>query len=176
MKIIRTYPNLLWLILNFVFLIFFGILIFIFISILFNIKTYFIINDPNRFWTVFPLIFTTFIFVYFYNQLSNHFTFARLNTDDISFYQIMKFKILNISLKEIKGYSNSEISYGRIPINYTTKSIVIYTKDGNQFELIKLFNYNFDNFTKELKDNKIKYLGKEHYQSGIYKRKYKYIN
>jgi hypothetical protein len=176
MKIVRTYPNLLWLILNFVFLIFFGILIFIFISVLFNFKTYFIINDPNRFWAVFPLIFATFIFVYFYYQLSNHFTFARLNTNDISFYQVMKFKFVNIRLKDIKGYSNSEISYGRIPLNYTTKSIVIYIKDGDQFELIKLFNYNFDNFTKELKDNKIKYLGKEQYQSGIYKRKYKYIN
>jgi hypothetical protein len=122
------------------------------------------------------LIFATFIFVYFYYQLSNHFTFARLNTDDILFYQVMKFKFVNIRLKDIKGYSNSEISYGRIPFNYTTKSIVIYIKDGNKFELIKLFNYNFDNFKKELKDNKIKYLGKEQYQSGIFKRKYKYIN
>ena len=107
MKIVRTYPNLLWLILNFVFLIFFGILIFIFISILFNFKIYFIINDPNRFWTIFPLIFTTFIFVYFYCQLSNGTIWFSLNDHHRSllfynnffmglyYFPISFFKILN---------------------------------------------------------------------------------
>lgn len=176
MNTIKTFPNLLWLLLNLIFLSFFGIMILVCLEWIFEIKGFFKYNSENKTGMIFLLIFVSLIFLYFYYQISNHFTFAKINSSGIVIFQLLKVKIMKFNFEEINGYSKSEISYGRVPLNYTSKSIIIYTKRNNQFELIKIFNLNFENFAKEIKKQEIKYFGKEQHQTEkIYKRKYKYV-
>ena len=125
---------------------------------------------------LFLLVFVSLIFLYFYYQLANHFTFAKINSSDIIIFQLLKFKIVKLKFTEIYGYSKSEISYGRVPLNYYSKSLIIYSAENNQFEIIKIFNLNLENFEEALKKTEIIYLGKEQYKfEKIYKRKYKYV-
>ena len=176
MKTVKTFPNLLWLLLNLAFLSFFGLMIFVCLEWIFEFKGFFKNNSENKIGMIFLLIFVSLIFLYFYYQLSNHYTFAKISSSGIVIFQLLKLKIEKLSFEEINGYSKSEISYGRVPLNYTSKSIIIYSKRYNQFELIKIFNLNFENFEKEFMKAEIKYLGKEQYQTEkIYKRKYKYV-
>lgn len=163
--------------LNLVILFLFGILISVCLEWIFEFSGYFKNNSGNKIGMVILLFFVSSVFLYFYYQLSNQFTFAKINSNGLVVFQLLKLKISKLNFEEINGYSKSEISYGRVPLNYCSKSIIIYSKNNNQFELIKIFNLNFENFEKELKKVEIKYLGKEQYQiEKIYKRKYKYKN
>lgn len=133
-------------------------------------------SGENKIGMIFLLLFVTFIFLYFYYQLANNFTFAKINSREIIIFQLLKLKVEKLKFVEIYGYSKSEISYGRIPLNYCSKSIIVYSEENNQFEIIKIFNLNFENFERELQKTEIKYLGKEQYEmEKIYKRKYKYV-
>jgi hypothetical protein len=175
MKTVNTFPNLLWLFLNLVFLLFLGIMILICLEWVFEFKGFFKNNDENKIGMIFLLIFVSLIFLYFYYQLSNQFIFAKISSNGIVIYQLLKLKVEKLSFEDVNGYSKSEISYGRVPLNFTSKSIIIYSKRNNQFEIIKLFNLNYENFKSELKNIESEYLGKEPYQTEkIYKRKYKY--
>ncbi|KGO85650.1 hypothetical protein [Flavobacterium suncheonense] len=175
MRTIRTYPNIFWLTINLFILTFFGFMILVCLEWLFEFIGFFKHNN-EKVGMFFLLLFVTIFFSYFYYQVSNQFTFAKLDSDGIKIFQLLKLKIKNLSFENIKGYSNSEVSYGRVPLNYTSKTIIIYLKNNEErpFELIKLFNFNFKNFTSEIKKTNIIYLGKEPYQPGIYKRKYKF--
>lgn len=125
---------------------------------------------------LFLLPFATSIFLVFYYQISNHFTFAKINSGEIIIFQLLKLKIKKLKFEEINGYSKSEISYGTVPLNYTSESLILYSTKNSQYEIIKLYNFNFETFEKEFKKTQVKYLGKEQYQSkGLYKRKYKYV-
>jgi len=173
---IKTFPNLLWLFLNLVFLSFFGIMILVCLEWIFDFIAFFKNSNENKIGMIVLLFFVSLLFLYYYYQLSNNFTFAKINSNGIVLYQLLKLKIKKLSFEEISGYSKSIISYGRVPLNFTSKSIIIYSKRNEQFELIKIFNLNFENFEKEFRKTEIKYFGKEAYQTEkIYKRKYKYL-
>jgi len=175
MKIIKTYPNIFWLIPNLIILSFFGIMVLICLDWIFEFNHFFINSGDNKIGMFILLILMASTFLAFYHKLSNEFTYAVLNSEKVKIFQLLKFKIISFNYNEIKGYSNSEIYYGRVPLYFRSKSIIIYSEK-NQFELIKLFNFNFETFSKEIKKSKITYFGKEAYQTGIFKRKYKYIN
>jgi hypothetical protein len=177
MKTIKTFPNLLWLLINLFFLSFFGIIILVCLEWIFEFKGFFRNSNDNKIGMLLLLILISPIFLYFYYQLSNQFTFAKISSSEIVIFQLMKLKIKTLRFEEINGYSKSKISYGKIPLNYNSKSIVIYSKNDNQFELIKIFNLNFEIFEDKLKQTKIKYFGNEQYQTKkIFKRKYKFVN
>jgi hypothetical protein len=175
MKSIKTFPNLLWLLLNLMFLSIFGILALLCLEWIFEFIGYFKNSNENKVGMFCLLVFTASILIYFYYQIANQFTFAKIDSDEIIIYQLLKFNIRKLKFTEIYGYSNSEISYGRVPLNFCSKSLVIYATDNNQFEIIKLYNINFDYFKMALKEKEIEYLGKEQYEfEKIYKRKYKF--
>lgn len=175
MKSIKTYPNIFWVTANLIFLSFFGMLILVCLEWIFEFNTFFKNRNENKFGMTFLLVFVLSIFLYFYHQLSNQFIFAKLKSNEITIFQLLKLKIKKLNFREIRGYSKSEISYGRIPANFCSKSIVIYTNE-TQFELIKIFNFNFYTFENELRKTDIQYFGKEPYQiENIYKRKYRFI-
>ena len=176
MKSIKTYPNLLWLTINLMFLSIFGILILVCLEWIFEFIGFFKNSNGNKIGMLFLLLFISSIFLYFYYQLANHFTLAKINSSEIIIFQLLKLKIKKLKFSEIYGYSKSEVSYGRVPLNYCSKSLIIYSAENNQFEIIKIFNLNFENFETALKKTKITYLGKEQYEiERIYKRKYKYV-
>lgn len=71
---------------------------------------------------------------------------------------------------EILGYSNSEIEIGRT--RFKVKSIILYGKNNEVYELIK---YNYLNFS-EVRNfiETYPYLGAEPYSTGLYFRQYKF--
>lgn len=175
MKSIKTYPNILWLILNLSFLSFFGMMILVCFEWIFELIGYFKNSQENKIGMIFLLLFITPLFIYYYYQLSNQFIFIKINPNQIVIYQLLKLKVKKINVEEIRGYSKSVMAYGTAP-TYNSKSIVIYTENNNQFEIIKIFNLNFSAFENELKKTDIKYLGQESYSTEkMYKRKYKYV-
>jgi hypothetical protein len=175
MKSVKTYPNILWFLINLMFLSIFGILILVCLEWIFEFIGFFKNSSENKIGMLCLLLFVSSVFIYFYYQLANQFTFAKIGSGEIIIFLLLKVKIRKLKFTEIYGYSKSEISYGRVPLNYCSKSLIIYTAENNQFEIIKIFNLNFDNFEKALKKTEITYLGKEQYEfEKIYKRKYKY--
>lgn len=176
MKSTKTYPNILWLTINFMFLTIFGILILVCLEWIFEFIGFFKNSNQNKIGMLILLFLVSSIFLYLYYQLANHFTFAKINSSEITLFQLLKLKILKLKFSEIYGYSKSEISYGRVPLNYCSKSLIIYSIKNNPFEIIKLFNVNFENFETALKKTEITYLGKEQYEfEKMYKRKFKYV-
>lgn len=161
----RTYPNILWLAINMIFISFlFTILIFMILAIIIN----------ENYWILFPFSIVALIITMFYYQLSNQFALIIINENEIKLYQPLKFKKTRLKLEDIKGYSISEFSYGRNL--YSSKSFIIYPKYGKGIEIIKLFNHKFDEILSLLKTYSITKLGHEPYETGIYKRKYKFNN
>lgn len=176
MKSIKTYPNIFWITINLAILSFFGTGILVCLEWIFEFVGFFKNSSENKIGMVFLLLFVTSIFLLFYYQISNQFTFVKINSSEIVIFQLLKLKIEKLKFDEIYGYSKSEMSYGKVPLNYCSKSLILYSKENNQYEIIKIYNFNFDTFEKELKKMQLKYLGKEQYQSkGFYKRKYKYV-
>mgnify|MGYP006170631781 CR=1 FL=1 len=86
--------------------------------------------------------------------------------------QPLKIKKILLNLTEIKGYSISEFVYGRNL--YSSKSFIIYIANNEKIEFVKLFNLKFEDFINYLKNIDIVKLGNEPYQTGWYKRKYKF--
>ncbi|MES2543771.1 MAG: hypothetical protein V4548_02720 [Bacteroidota bacterium] len=163
MKTTRTYPNIILVLINVIVLLFLTILLFCMFLALLKIK--------NGGYLIFPLTLNLFILCIFYRQLANHLTYITINNDGIKIYQLLKFKIEILNFKEVSGYSISEVIYGRRL--YSSESFIIYTKK-RPFEIIKLFNLNFNNALKSLEEFDIVKFKKEPYQTGILSRKYKY--
>lgn len=177
MKLVKTFLIVLWMFANLIFLSILGIFILGCLEWIFEFIGFFKNNNEGKFVMLFLLLFVGLVFTYFYYQLANQFTFVKIKTNEIIIFQLLKFKIVRLHFTEIFGYSKSEMSYGQVPLNYTSKSLIIYSKDIGQFEIIKNFNLNFDNFEIALRQSGIKYLGKEPCEfEKLYKRKYKYIN
>jgi len=166
MKTIKTYPNIILILINLIVLFFLISLIFFLFSAMLKIE--------NGWYLIFPLALNAIILTIYYYQLANHFTFISIDIDEIKIYQLLKFKIEKIRLKEFSGYSLSEVTFGKNL--YSSKSLILYTKTNRAIEIIKLFNLNFNNVLKSLNEFGIVKLGKEPYQTGILLRKYKYFN
>lgn len=122
----------------------------------------------------FLVILIIFFIVYFYYQISNFFTFVSVDINQLKVYQLLKFRIKTFQLEEISGYSLSEMYFGNAPSLFKSKSFVIYPKKTKPFEVIQLFNLNFNNVLSEIKRNNITKFGFEPYVTGWFIRKYKF--
>ncbi len=139
----------------------------IFVSPKSNLKTE--IYFPGIFFILFIGYFT-FHLLYFF---CFYFKYVLLNKKSISIFELKNLKIEEIKFDEIIGFSKSEVYFGRY--NWKSKSIVIYSKTGKATELLNSFISNLDLLETELKNEKIKYLGFENYNTGYFFRKYKFI-
>jgi hypothetical protein len=163
MKIARTFPNIFWITINLSVLFFFVALV---------ISMIVAISKNGQFLIVLPALFILTFSILFYYQFSNHFSYVILNENEIQIYQPLRFKHICLTFKEIDGYSTSEVSFGKNL--FSSKSFILYPKFGNEIEIIKIFNFNFNEVLKSLdKTNILKY-GPEPYKTGILKRKYKF--
>lgn len=166
---IKFYPKLIFPTLKFVFII--GIIFFLAYIIKFFFEK---ANKDSD--LIFGLLFFILFFGYFVFHLSYFFSFyfkyVEIDTKYISIFELNKLKTRKDNFNEIFGYSKSEAYFG----NYTwkSKSIVIYYKNGDTTEILKVFISNFEKLEHELKRNRIKYLGFESYQTGWFFREYKF--
>ncbi|MCG2611994.1 hypothetical protein LZZ90_10795 [Flavobacterium sp. SM15] len=160
---IRTFPNVFWIAINVV------ITLFFFSLTVFLTSVY--LKDKNSV-ILFPIFFLFFFSVLFFYQLSNHFVYISKDEHGITITQPLKFKIVKLDWGQIRGYSISEVWFGKNL--HSSKSFVIYTIDKKIFEIIKICNFRFDKMLLSFDNNKIPNLGYEPYQTGVYKRKYKY--
>ena len=103
---------------------------------------------------------------------SFYFKYVVIDDENLSIFELNKFKFKKNTLDEILGYSKSEAYFGKN--GWKSKSIVIYFNNGETSELVKVFISNFDSLEEELKSKKIKYLGFEGYQTGWFYRRYKF--
>jgi hypothetical protein len=103
---------------------------------------------------------------------SFYFKYLVIEDKNLTIFELNKFKFKKKTLEEILGYSKSEVYFGKY--SWKSKSIVIYFKNGETAELVKVFLSNFDTLEEELKRKKIKYLGFEDYQTGWFYRQYKF--
>jgi hypothetical protein len=159
----RTFPNVFWILVN--------LILILFLSAVVVFMTFAFLKNSN-YGILFPLILVLSILVVIYIQLSNHFSFVIINQDGIRIVQPLKLKKINLKWENIKGYSTSEFWYGKNL--YKSKSFIIYSKTKEATEIIKLYNLKFDETVSSLKNYQIQQLGSEPYQTGIWKRKYKF--
>ena len=103
---------------------------------------------------------------------SFYFKYVVIDGENLSIFELNKFRFKRVSFDEVLGYSKSEAHFGRY--SWKSKSIVIYFKNGETSELVKVFISNFDLLEEELKKKKVRYLGFEDYQTGWFYRKYKF--
>jgi hypothetical protein len=124
-------------------------------------------------WVVIPIIgvFMYLIFVFLRSTILDTIT-IHLKKDKIELSRFLGYKHQALKNEAILGFSDSEIEIGRF--RKKIKTIIIYTKDNEAFELIK---YNYMNFN-QIRDSlqRFEYLGYEPYQTGWMFRKYKFIN
>lgn len=163
MTLNRTIPNFIWIFVNFIFILFLSSAVF-FMTLA--------ILKYNNYGILFPLILMFSILVFFYIQFSNHFSYVIISQNGIRIIHPLKFKKADLNWDSIKGYSTSEIWYGRNL--YKSKSFIIYSKTNEATEIIKLYNLKFYETLVSLKNYQIQQLGSEPYQTGTWKRKYKF--
>jgi len=159
----RTFLKILWITIN----IFFEIFLILTLIIMFQA-----VNINGNYLILLPMFFVTFFLIFFYNQLSNQITYITISEREIEVYKPLKFLKISLEWKNIKGYSVSEFCYGRNL--YSSKSLIIYPKTESEIEIINLFNLNFEQTFESLKKHNIAKLGNEPYQTGLWKRKYKF--
>lgn len=95
-----------------------------------------------------------------------------MSNDSINISRLFGYNRRVIKNNEILGYSDSEIEIGSARIK--VKTLILYTKENEAFELIK---YNYWNFGEvKIKLKKYTFLGFEPYNTGLYYRKYKFKN
>lgn len=124
-------------------------------------------------WVVIPIIGVLMyvIFMFVRSTILDTIT-IHLKKGKIELSRFLGYKHQVLKNEKILGFADSEIEIGRF--RWKIKTIIVYTKDNQAFELIK---YNYINFN-QIRDglNRFKYLGFEPYQTGWMFRKYKYIN
>ena len=101
-----------------------------------------------------------------------YFKKVTIEEDTLSIFELNKFKSTKVSFDEILGYSKSEVFFGKY--TWKSKSIIVYSRVGDVSEILSSFVFNVDEIEKELKHGKVKYLGFEHYNTGLFHRKYKF--
>lgn len=101
-----------------------------------------------------------------------YFKHVSLTEKEISIFELNKLKTTKANLDEILGYSKSEVFFGKY--SWKSKSVVIYFKSGKTSEILSSFVSGVEDLEKELKRNKVKYFGFEHYDTGWFFRQYKF--
>ncbi len=165
MKKIKTQPNLYLLIISSVFIIAFAIFS-CFLS-------YYTINLKEYFYCAMSILLIG-ISVMLYSQLSEFFTSISFLNSEIIIYQPLKFRLVKFSKDSIKGFSTSKMYFGRGNL-YSSESFIFYSHK-TAYEIIKLYNFNFEFVLNSFKTSEIPFLGNEEYEPGTFKRKYKFLN
>ena len=127
---------------------------------------------------LFPAIFFILFIGYFTFHLTYFFLFyfkyIIIDEKTFAIFELIKLKKTKVEFTDIRGYSKSEVYFGRY--NWKSKSIVIYYENGEISEIVKVFVKNIDILEDELKNKKVKYLGFEDYSVGLFYRKYRFEN
>lgn len=161
MSKLKTFPNVFWITINILIVIFFLSL---------TVFMGFVFLKNKNIAILIPLLFMLLLAIMFYIQLSNHFVYISRNEVGIKINQPLKFKFVKLNWNQLKGYSVSEIWFGKNL--FCSKSFIIYSNDERVFEIIKICNFGFNEMLLSFNDKKIYYLGKEPYDTGFYSRKY----
>ncbi|MGV8992981.1 MAG: hypothetical protein ACOH1O_02680 [Flavobacterium sp.] len=135
-------------------------------------------NESNSGESLFSAVIFILIIGYFTFHLAYffcyYFKYIVLDGKIFSIFELIKLKITKVEFDKIRGYSKSEVNFGRY--NWKSRSIVIYYKNGKTSEIVKVFVHNIDIIEKELKNKKVKYLGFEDYSTGWFYREYRFKN
>lgn len=110
----------------------------------------------------------TFHLIYFF---SFYFKYALVKENTILIFELKRLTTTKIHFSEIKGYSKSEVFFG-LHSSWKNSSIIVYSNSNQTFEFVNCFIFNLNDLEKELKRQKVKYLGKESYKTGWFFRKY----
>jgi hypothetical protein len=86
-------------------------------------------------------------------------------------FQPLKFRTKIIEEKAIKGFTTSKLPFRF----YSLKSFIIYT-DTSAYEILKVYNLNFEVTLDALQKSEITYLGDEEFVKGFWKRKFKFLS
>lgn len=95
-----------------------------------------------------------------------------IKDEDLSVFELNKVKVTRLKMNDIKGYSKSEVYFGKYL--WKSKSIIVYFKNGKKVEFVNAFVMKLNGLEEELKTNRIKYFGFESYQTGLFYREYKF--
>lgn len=176
-KTLKTRPNIFWIgfvIFLLIFLVAYtSIFVFFFYS-LFSEEA----NRSNSYVFLFPIfLFSSMTFFAIY-IVSNRMNYAVATVNGLKIIFPMKLKSVFLQWTDIKGYSKSDYFYGGKPA-FKSKSIVIYTRSKRIYEIIKLYNFDFQNFQTNLRKFNIICFGHEVFNTEPYKllfrkRVYKY--
>ena len=102
---------------------------------------------------LFFILFSGYFVFHLLYFFSFYFKYVVIDGENLSIFELNKFKFKKNTLDKILGYSKSEVYFGRY--SWKSKSIVIYFKNGETAELVKVFLSNFDTLEEELKMKKI---------------------
>lgn len=116
--------------------------------------------------------------IFAFYAVSNRMNYAVANKRGLKIIFPMKFKSVFLEWTEIRGYSKSDYYYGGKP-SFKSKSIVIYARSQEIYEIIKLYNFDFQNFQTNLRKFNIICFGHEGFTTKtskliFRKRVYKY--
>lgn len=119
-----------------------------------------------------------FIIIVVFKKTINIVNFVTINKLGIKIRRPFKFKNLNFDWSKIKGYSKTNYEYigGRFP--KSCKSIIIYTKSNLTFEIVEIYNSNFQEFQNNMNNFNVICFGTEKYERGRFgkRKKYKFID
>jgi len=192
MKIDSTYPNPFYIGLVLICGLFFLIPGIIVICIIFNVPLPFskettpsekMVLDTGELFVAIFLI-SAFLYASFkaFYYLVHGWCNASINQNLITFVSPLKAQMKSFEWNDIKGYSTSQdIVRYRWGILWYCDSIVVYTKNNEIFEFIKLFNFRFGVIEKHLKANGVKYFGFEQFRKKAtifilnFQREYKFL-
>jgi hypothetical protein len=125
-----------------------------------------------------PLCFSLSLIFVPIKLFGNKVNYAIANDEGLKIIYPFKFKTISLKWNEIKGYSKSDYWYGGRP-GFNSKSIVIYSKSRHIFEIIKVYNLDFQNFQTKIRQFDVVCFGSEKFIKKPYllisqKRFYKY--
>ena len=115
-----------------------------------------------------------FTIIVVFKKTINIVNFVTINKFGIKIRSPFKFENLDFDWGEIKGYSKTTYEYlgGRFP--KSCKSVIIYTKSNLTFEIIEIYNSNFQEFQKNIKNFNVECFGIEKYERGRFGKRKKY--
>lgn len=124
-----------------------------------------------------PIILFSFLTIIAFITVASRMNYTIANEEGIKIIYPMKFRSFFISWNNIKGYSKSDYYYGG-RLNLESKSLIIYTRSKEIHEIIKLYNFDFQNFQSKIRNFDIVCFGYEGFVRskhwGLKNRFYKY--
>lgn len=84
----------------------------------------------------------------------------------------LRLKSTTFHLSETKGLSESQVKFGNY--SWTSKSLILYMRNGQVFEIVSAYHLNFKRISEQIKKLPITRFGTESYQTDWFFRKYRY--